>query len=88
MAWQYPEGGRFSIAVPGDEDIVKDVETFFGGELARYNHSVYWEHCSYVVFFFSTMSDAEKCIEQFNGRATKDGAHIGASGIRARRRND
>lgn len=67
MAWQYPEGGKFSIAVPGDEDIVKAVEAFFGRELARYNHAVYWEHCSYVVFFFSTMPDAEKCIAQFNG---------------------
>jgi hypothetical protein len=34
--------GRWSalIAVPGDEEIVKDAETFFGRELARYNHAV------------------------------------------------
>jgi len=67
MAWQYPEGGKFSVAVPGDEDIVKDVEQFFGRELARYNHAVYWEYRPYVVFFFSTMPDAEKCIAQFKG---------------------
>lgn len=40
MAWQYPQGGRFSIVVQGDEDIVEDVEEFFGRELARYNHAI------------------------------------------------
>lgn len=67
MAWQYPEGGKFSIAVPGDEDIVKTVETFFGRELARYNHSIFWEHRPYIVFFFATASDAERCIARFHG---------------------
>lgn len=41
MDWQYPEGGRFSVAVPGDGEIAPEVERFFGRELARYNHAVF-----------------------------------------------
>ena len=38
--WDYPEGGRFSVAVPGNEEIAPEVEKFFGRELAGYNHAV------------------------------------------------
>ncbi len=50
--WDYPEGGQFALAVPGDEEIVAEVERFFGRELSRYNHAVFYEHIPYIVFFF------------------------------------
>jgi hypothetical protein len=65
--WQYPEGGRFSVAVPGDEEVAPQVEAFFGRELARYNHAVYWQRQAYMVFFFAERADAEKCIATFKG---------------------
>lgn len=65
MDWQYPEGGRFSVAVPGDGEIAPEVERFFGRELARYNHAVFYELQPYIVFFFADKSEAEKCIEHF-----------------------
>lgn len=67
MVWQYPEGGKHSVAVPGNEEIAPKVEMFFGRELARYNHAVYCDHKPYMVFFFAENSDAEKCIAQFSG---------------------
>jgi hypothetical protein len=65
--WDYPEGGQFVVAVPGDEEIAAEVERFFGRELSRYNHAVFYEHIPYIVFSFAEKSDAEKCIEHFNG---------------------
>lgn len=67
VVWHYPEGGRFAVAVPGDEDVAPSVEAFFGRELARYNHAVHWQHQPYTVFFFARQEDAEKCIATFKG---------------------
>ena len=75
MAWEYPKGGAFPIAIPVNEDIAESVEKFFGRELARYNHAVYWEHRPYVVFFFSTVSNAEACIARFSGRGRRRSTH-------------
>jgi len=46
----YPERGKFPIAVPEDEDLVKAVEKFFDRELAGCNYADF-DPC--VVFFFT-----------------------------------
>ena len=88
MAWDYPEGGRFAVAVPGDEEIAPEVERFFGRELARYNHAVFYEHHPYIVFFFTDKSEAGKCIEHFKGEwfdpRDKGRASTGRNGIVAK----
>jgi len=67
VVWQYPESGHLSVAVPGNEEIAQEVEEFFGRELARYNHAVYYQRQPYIVFFFRERSNAERCITQFSG---------------------
>lgn len=65
--WQYPKGGKFAVAVPGGEEVASEVERFFGRELARYNHAVYYQRQPYMVFFFGDKSEAERCAAQFSG---------------------